>query len=91
MDPVMFSQRHKIYQRLHNPYTNTHRIDIWSAAVLPPRQNKPSPNLNVPGLSTSMGYLNYWLLSPNPTKPCTRDYQEKPILMYMSLVHYTST
>ena len=77
-----------------NPYTNTHRIDIWAAAVLPPRQNKPSPlNLNVPGLSTSMGYLNYLLLflSPNHAQEITRKSQWNIWLMYMSLVHYTST
>jgi len=66
-----------------SPYTNTHRSDIWAAAVLPPRQNQPSPlNLNVPGLSTSMGYLNYLLLflSPNQTQEITKKSQWKHLI-----------
>ena len=94
MDPVMFSQRHKIYQRLHKPIyqhaQNWHLTCCCSA----PAPNKPPPlNLNVPGLSTSMGYLNYLLLSlsPNHAQEITRKSQWNIWLMYMSLVHYTST
>ena len=79
MDPVMFSQRHKIFQRLHKPiYQHAQNWHLSCRCSAPAPKPTVASQLERPWPVNQYGLLKL-LVTFSFSKPCTRDYREEPM------------